>query len=115
MAGKPSPLENLSNLTYMIDIDQYGQGSTMGQVERTTILTPALCRAARGFLDWTQNDLAERSGISRSTIRDYEANRHAAHRATQAQLRLAFEDGGIAFVSVKAGGLAVCSIGEPEK
>lgn len=80
----------------------------MGQVERSKILTPALCRAARGFLDWTQSDLAERSGISRSTIRDYEADRHAAHRATEAQLRLAFEDGGVAFVPLAEGNMAVC-------
>lgn len=81
----------------------------MGQVDRDKILTPALCRAARGFLDWTQNDLAERSGISRSTIRDYEADRHGTHRATESQLRLAFEDGGVAFVPVAEGHLGVAS------
>jgi transcriptional regulator with XRE-family HTH domain len=83
----------------------------MGQVVGTQILTPALCRAARGFLDWTQSDLAERSGISRSTIRDYEADRHGAHRATEAQLRIAFEDGGVAFVAVAEGKVAVCEAG----
>lgn len=87
----------------------------MGQVERAEILTPALCRAARGFLDWTQSDLAERSGISRSTIRDYEADRHAAHRATEAQLRLAFEDGGLAFVSLAEGNIAVCRSAQTAK
>lgn len=87
----------------------------MGQVERAKILTPELCRAARGFLDWTQSDLAERSGISRSTIRDYEADRHAAHRATEAQLRLAFEDGGVSFVSLEEGNLAVCRAGQVER
>lgn len=98
---------------YMINSDQYGQHAIMGQVERSQILTPALCRAARGFLDWTQTDLAERSGISRSTIRDYEADRHPAHRATEAQLRLAFEDGGIAFVPMEAGKLGVCQAPQP--
>ena len=83
----------------------------MGQVLGSQILTPALCRAARGFLDWTQSDLAERAGISRSTIRDYEADRHGAHRATEAQLRLAFEDGGLAFVPTEEGSLAVCQSG----
>lgn len=71
------------------------------------ILTPALCRAARGFLDWTQTDIAERAGISRSTIRDYEGGRHDIHRATEAQLRLAFEAGGIVFVEVDGLGWAV--------
>ena len=102
-------------MSYMINTDQYGQAFTMGQDVGTQILTPALCRAARGFLDWTQTDLAERSGISRSTIRDYEADRHGAHRATEAQLRLAFEEGGLAFVPMEEGSLAVCQSGRVEK
>jgi transcriptional regulator with XRE-family HTH domain len=80
----------------------------MGQGEKSQILTPALCRAARGLLDWTQSELAERSGISRSTIRDYEAARHPAHRATESQLRLAFEHGGVTFVPTADGNMAVC-------
>ena len=96
------------NILYMIDTDQYGQRLTMGQVDRTEILTPALCRAARGFLDWTQSDLSEQSGISRSTIRDYEGDHHAAHRATLAQLRLALERGGVSFVSLAERKTAVC-------
>lgn len=82
----------------MITIDQYGQLITMGQPVESKILTPALCRAARGFLDWTQTDLADRSGVSRSTIRDYEGSRHDVHRATEAQLRHAFEEGGVRFI-----------------
>jgi len=72
------------------------------------ILTPALCRAARGFLDWTQMDLADRSGVSRSTIRDYEGDRHSLHRATEAQLRLALENGGIAFFRVEGHEIGIC-------
>lgn len=94
-------------MPYRIYVDQYGQYSTMGQADGFTILTPALCRAARGFLDWTQTDLADRSGVSRSTIRDYEGERHGVHRATEAQLRTAFEAGGLAFVSTH-GGVGVC-------
>jgi len=73
------------------------------------ILTPALCRAARGFLDWTQMDLADRSGVSRSTIRDYEGNRHSLHRATEAQLRLALEAGGIAFFRIEGHEIGICT------
>src|SRR4051794_41077823 len=87
------------NLPYMAYVDQYGYVLTMGQ-DAKTILTPALCRAARGLLDWTQSDLAERSDVSRSTIRDYEGSRHDVHRATAAQLRRAFEDGGAVFTAV---------------
>lgn len=93
----------------MIDIDQYGQRAAMGQPKATIILSPSLCRAARGLLDWTQTDLAERSGVSRSTIRDYEGSRHEAHRATEAQLRLAFEQGGIAFIQVSDETIGICA------
>ncbi|PZM12028.1 helix-turn-helix transcriptional regulator [Rhizobium tubonense] len=79
----------------------------MIQGERAMILTPAHCRAARGFLDWTQSDLADRAGVSRSTIRDYEGSRHDIHRATEAQLRLAFEEGGVAFVEIAGLGWAI--------
>jgi transcriptional regulator with XRE-family HTH domain len=72
------------------------------------ILTPALCRAARGLLDWTQSDIAEKAGVSRSTIRDYEGGHHDIHRATEAQLRLAFEEGGVVFVEMSEFGWGVC-------
>ncbi len=78
----------------------------MGQGARQTILTPPLCRAARGLLDWTQADLADHAAVSRSTIRDYEGRHHEIHRATEAQLRLAFEGGGVKFVDVE--GVGTC-------
>jgi DNA-binding XRE family transcriptional regulator len=111
----PNHLEMRPILYYMIEYDQYGQFTAMGQVETAHILTPALCRAARGFLDWTQSDLAEHAGISRSTIRDYEADRHTAHRATLAQLQLAFERAGVSFRELGEGNLAVCGSDRPQK
>jgi hypothetical protein len=51
----------------MVYINQYGWFEIMGQGAKETILTPALCRAARGLLDWTQADLAEHAAVSRST------------------------------------------------
>ena len=80
----------------------------MGHDNKQMNLTPALCRAARGFLDWTQTDLAERSDVSRSTIRDFEGSRHDIHRATAAQLCRAFEEAGIEFVHVEGRGLSIC-------
>lgn len=63
------------------------------------IFSPALCRAARGYLDWTQEELAVQSLVSRSTIRDYEGQRHGVHRSTEAQLKLAFEKAGLSFTN----------------
>ncbi|MBL0373399.1 helix-turn-helix transcriptional regulator [Rhizobium sp. KVB221] len=102
-----------SDLRYIADVNQYGRHLAMGQVERQMILTPALCRAARGFLDWTQSELAAHSGVSRSTIRDYEGYRHEAHRATEAQLRLALERGGVTFIGMEDGNLGL--FGEPPR
>jgi transcriptional regulator with XRE-family HTH domain len=72
------------------------------------ILTPALCRAARGLLDWTQSEIADKASVSRSTIRDYEGGRHEIHRATEAQLRHAFEQGGVVFTDVPGHGWGIC-------
>jgi transcriptional regulator with XRE-family HTH domain len=87
----------------------------MGQPAETNIktLTPALCRAARGFLDWTQADLADQSGVSRSTIRDYEGSRHDVHRSTEAQLRLAFERAGLDFIRSESDTIGICTAKQP--
>jgi DNA-binding XRE family transcriptional regulator len=80
----------------------------MVQEQDSTNLSPALCRAARGLLDWTQSDLAEHAEVSRSTVRDFEGERHEIHRATGAQLRRAFEDHAVVFVAVEGIGPGVC-------
>lgn len=92
----------------MTYIFQYGGNEAMGQASKDTNLTPALCRAARGLLDWTQEDLAERSDVSRSTIRDYEGCRHQVHRATAAQILRAFENSGVIFTAVPGCGPGIC-------
>lgn len=58
-------------------------------------LTPEQCRAARGLLDWTQENLAERAGVSRSTIRGFENGQHDLHRASTAVIRGALEAAGV--------------------
>jgi transcriptional regulator with XRE-family HTH domain len=58
------------------------------------LLTPEQCRAARGLLDWTQEELAARADVSRSTVRDFENGRHHLHPTTAAQVIAALEKGG---------------------
>ncbi|KAA0590221.1 helix-turn-helix transcriptional regulator [Azospirillum oryzae] len=76
------------------------------------VLTPGLCRAARGFLDWTQEELAERATVSRGTIRDFEKGRHALHRSTETLLAAAFTTAGLLLVAREDGGPGVLHPGE---
>lgn len=59
------------------------------------ILFPEQCRAARGLLNWTQAELAAFAGVSRSTVRDFEGERHHLHRSTEAQLIRTLEEAGV--------------------
>ena len=58
-------------------------------------LTSGQCRAARALLDWTQDDLAERAEVSRSTVRGFEGGQHELQRSTGAAIRRALEEAGI--------------------
>lgn len=58
-------------------------------------LLPEQCRAARALLDWTQIELAYRSGVSRSTVRDFEGGRHVLSPASEGQVVTALEAAGV--------------------
>ncbi|MCJ8142397.1 helix-turn-helix domain-containing protein [Ancylobacter sp. A5.8] len=58
-------------------------------------LSPEQCRAARGLLDWTQETLACRAGVSRSTVRDFERHRHVLHRGTETLLVRTLQEAGV--------------------
>ena len=61
-------------------------------------LTPEQCRAARALLDWTQDDLAARAEVSRSTARGFGGGQHDLRRATTAAIRRACEAAGVVFL-----------------
>lgn len=61
-------------------------------------LTPEQCRAGRGLLDWTQEELAERAGVSRGTVRGFESGRHELHRGSAALIRGALEAAGVLLI-----------------
>lgn len=61
-------------------------------------LTPEQCRAARGLLDWTQDELAEHAGVSRGTVRGFEAGHHVLRSDTGSAIRDAFETAGVVFL-----------------
>jgi transcriptional regulator with XRE-family HTH domain len=71
------------------------------------MLTPAQCRAARGLIDCSQFDLAERAGVGIVTIRQLEAGTHSPRRATLDVVRRALEAAGVEFIDENGGGPGV--------
>jgi transcriptional regulator with XRE-family HTH domain len=67
-------------------------------------LSPEQSRAARGWLDWSQQDLADRAKVSLSTVRDFEKARRMPIANNLDAIHRAFEASGVTFES--AGGIA---------
>lgn len=63
------------------------------------MITPAQCRAARAYLNWSQQQLADLSRIGNATIRNFESEKSASHHATLDVLQRTFEAHGILFVA----------------
>lgn len=63
------------------------------------------CRAARGFLEWSQQDLADAANVSLSTVRDFEKGRREPIRNNLLAMRKVFEDAGLEFTNGDAPGL----------
>jgi transcriptional regulator with XRE-family HTH domain len=71
------------------------------------MITPMQCRAARGLLDWSQRDLAERAGVGIVTVRQLEAATNEPRRATLDVVQRAFETAGVEFIDENGGGPGV--------
>ncbi|MGJ5134561.1 helix-turn-helix domain-containing protein [Bradyrhizobium oligotrophicum] len=61
-------------------------------------MTPDRSRAARGLLDWSQAELAARSNLSESTIRDFEKGGRIPSINNLAAVSRALEAGGVQFI-----------------
>lgn len=68
-------------------------------------ITPAQCRAARAMLDWSQEDLSEKSGVGAKTIVDFEKGKRSPFARTIRDLQEALEAGGVEFTNGDAPGL----------
>jgi transcriptional regulator with XRE-family HTH domain len=63
-------------------------------------VNPAQCRGSRGLLNWSQSDLAERSGVGHKTIADFERDATTRpYRRTLNAMVAAFEAAGIEFIN----------------
>jgi transcriptional regulator with XRE-family HTH domain len=71
------------------------------------MVTSAQCRAARGLLDWSQQELAEKAGIGVVTVRQLEGGTHEPRRATLDVVRRCLEAAGIEFIAPNGGGPGV--------
>jgi transcriptional regulator with XRE-family HTH domain len=62
------------------------------------VIVPAQIRAARAYLNWSQEDLAKTAGVGLSTVRDAESEKRATDTDTVELIRLALDNEGIQFV-----------------
>ncbi|CAA2108977.1 hypothetical protein MBUL_04470 (plasmid) [Methylobacterium bullatum] len=58
-------------------------------------ISPAQCRAARALLEWTREDLAAASGVSKMTLADFETGKRKPYARTLFDVREALEHGGV--------------------
>lgn len=65
------------------------------------------CRAARNLIGWSQQRLAEESGVSLTAIRNFEGGHTTPIRANMAALRTALEAAGVEFIDRNGGGPGV--------
>jgi len=63
------------------------------------VVISAQIRAARALLNWSQEKLAAEAGVGATTVRDIESQRRPTDTGAMSQLRQAFENAGVVFVS----------------
>ncbi len=68
-------------------------------------MLPEQCRAARGWLDWSQDDLAKRAKVGLSTVKDFERRRRTPIANNLDAMRRALEAAGIEFTNGDVPGL----------
>lgn len=62
------------------------------------ILSPAQCRAARALLNWSQPELAQRTGMHVQTISSFESEGGTPTKTTIEKIFLTFENAGVEFL-----------------
>jgi len=67
------------------------------------MLSPEQCRAARGWLGWSQEDLSKRANVGLSTVKDFEGGKRSPMRNNLEAIRAALETAGIRFTYMDNG------------
>jgi transcriptional regulator with XRE-family HTH domain len=76
-------------------------------------MSPEQCRAARGWLGWTQLELARRAGVGLSTVRDFEKGDRTPIPNNLAALQRAIEGAGVRLLSEPDGKATGIAVGDP--
>lgn len=71
------------------------------------MITPEQCRAARGLVNWSQQQLADAARIGVVTIRQFEGGSSQPRHATLDVVRRAFEAADVRFIDENGGGPGV--------
>jgi transcriptional regulator with XRE-family HTH domain len=71
------------------------------------MITSAQCRAARGLIGWSQQDLAKSAGVGTVAVHQLESGRSQPRRATLDVVRRALEAAGVQFIDENGGGAGV--------
>lgn len=69
--------------------------------------TPEQSRAARGLLNWTQAELAERADVGLSTVKDFESGKRAPLPHNLEAMAHALTSAGVIFIAENGGGAGV--------
>jgi DNA-binding transcriptional regulator YiaG len=75
-------------------------------------MSPEQCRAARGWLDLSQSDLASAANVSLSTVRDFEKGRRVPIPNNLKAMEAVLEARGIAFVDGETQGITFTKANE---
>ena len=75
-------------------------------------MTPEQSRAARGWLGWSQTQLAEAASTGVSTVKDFEGGRRKPIASTLGAMRAALERAGISFVGDDGAALGITFAGK---
>jgi transcriptional regulator with XRE-family HTH domain len=71
------------------------------------MINAAQCRAARGLIGWSQQELAKNAGIGTVAVHQLESGTSQPRRATLDVIRRAFEKAGVEFIDENGGGAGV--------
>jgi len=71
------------------------------------MITSEQCRAGRGLLGWSQQELADSAGVGVVTVHQLEAGTSEPRRATLLVVRRAFEKAGVEIIDENGGGPGV--------